>query len=195
MNTHAALTNLLKLSWRLHRTHTKLWFPFSKEKSFIWLFQSVRYLNSTSQKWKKNWISLLLNSLWLNLFEYKSWQCTGFRSNHILKLDGTATRDASGPGVCFGKLRNGHSPLIPLCSFLVTVCNSTYSWHFTISQWDFSHCLDPCRCLQWLKSAFEAHGIYQSWLHILQGLASHLAYSTEDKSHHSQTGDLAHQGW
>lgn len=49
--------------------------------------------------------------------------------------------------------------------------------------------------LQWLKPAFEAHGIYQPWLHSLQGLASHLAYSTKDKSHRSQTGDLAHQGW
>lgn len=68
------------------------------------------------------------------------------------------TRDASRPGICFCKLRNGHSPLTPLCSFLVTVCNSIYSWHFTISQWDFSHCLDPCRCLQWLKSALRHRG-------------------------------------
>lgn len=147
MNTHAALTNLLKLSSRLLRTHTKVCCPFSKDNSFIWLFQSVGYLDSASQKWKKNWISILLNSLWLNLFEYKSWQCTGFGSNHILKLDCTVTRDTSGLGICFCKLRNGHSPLILLCSFLVTVCNSISSWHFTISQWDFSHCLDPCRCL------------------------------------------------
>lgn len=63
------------------------------------------------------------------------------------------TRDASGPGICFCKLRNGHSPLITPCSFLVTIRNSISSWHFTISQWDFSHCLDPCKCLPTVTEA------------------------------------------
>lgn len=108
------------------------------------------------------------------------------------------TGATSRPGICFFKLRDGHSPSTPLGRFPDPLFNVISSWYLRISQWDFSHALDLCRCLQW--SLPLRHVGFISLDFTFCRAYPYFVYCAEDQSHPTHThtphkGDLPEQGW
>lgn len=89
------------------------------------------------------------------------------RPKIIHELDCTETRDDSGPGMSY-----------KMCSFLVTIYNSNYSWHFTMLYFFFSF-HEVTKNFQHITPSILIHvGAYRDWNLPLthMGFTSHIRW-------------------